>query len=103
MQILAARPEKLGGRAKSDTIVAAIKQEQTSKVLKLLAENKNGLTSHQIDKLVGERIRRDILLNLKKEGVVRQKKGITADGTICMLYVTHTKRQVELAQRESER
>ena len=87
----------MDGRARRGTIVATIKQEQTIKVLKLLAENKNGLSSQQIDKLVGERFRRDILLNLKKEGVIRQKKGMLADGTICMLYVSHTKRVTEVA------
>jgi hypothetical protein len=89
----------LAGRIKTGTIVAAIKQEQTSKVLRLLAENKNGLTSHQIDKLVGERIRRDILLNLKKEGMIRQKKGMLADGTICSLYVSYAKKPPEVASK----
>ena len=91
----------MDGRARRGTIVATIKQEQTIKVLKLLAENKNGLSSQQIDKLVGGRIRRDILLNLKKEGVIRQKKGMLADGTICMLYISQAKREYGIKALES--
>ena len=63
------------------------RHEQTKRVMEILAENRNGLTSLQIANLLGDRLRRDLLSRLQKEGKIRQKRGMMADGKICFLYV----------------
>ena len=69
------------------------RNEQTKKVLEILSDNKNGLTSLQIGMLMGDRMRRDILWRLQKEGKVRQKRGILDNGKIGFVYVLNLRKQ----------
>lgn len=63
------------------------KQELTNKVIQLLHQNKGGLTSFQITKLVGDGIPRNFLLQLQKEGIIVQKRGISGDNKVTFIYV----------------
>jgi hypothetical protein len=75
-------------RRKSKGLVYAIvRQEQATKVLRLLEKNKGGLTSFQITNLLGEHMKRSLLQSLQKEGKIKQKKGLSPDGRICSLYI----------------
>jgi hypothetical protein len=80
------------------SLVAATKRhEQTKRVVEILAENRNGLTSLQIANLLGDRLRRDLLSRLQKEGKIKQKRGMLADGKICFLYVLNQSRGNQVA------
>ena len=70
------------------TKIAEIKrQEQVQKVTQILLEHKDGLTSFQIAIKMGDGLPRDLLLKMQKEGLIKQKKGISADGRLAILYV----------------
>ena len=64
---------------------------QSKKVLEILSENKDGLTSLQIANLLGDRMRGSVLYRLQKEGKIRQKKAILASGRIGLVYVINTR------------
>lgn len=68
------------------------RNEQASKVLEILTQNRDGLTSGQIGMLAGMRLERTILLELKNEGKIRHKKGLSPDGRISLLYVLNNRR-----------
>jgi hypothetical protein len=70
------------------TEIAAIrKQEQTNKILQILRENREGLTAVQIATLTGTGLPRDFLLQLQKQGLIKQKRGLGPNGRISFLYV----------------
>ena len=69
------------------------RSEIESKVLDALRENGDGLTSSQIAKLTGMRVRRDILMHLRKAGKVKTRKGISKDGSIAFLYLLNESNQ----------
>ena len=75
---------------KSRMILASKFYVQSKKVLEILAENKDGLTSLQIANLLGDRMRGSVLYRLQKEGKIRQKKAILASGRIGLVYVLNT-------------
>ena len=68
------------------------KNEQASKVLQILSQNRDGLTASQIGSLSGTRLQRTLLLDLKNEGKIRHKKGLSPDGRITLLYVLNEKK-----------
>ena len=67
--------------------LAEIKRKEiANKVIKILHEHKEGLTSVQITILMGDGMPRDLLRQLLKEGLVKQKKGLLSDGRLAVLY-----------------
>lgn len=65
---------------------------QSIKVIKILEQNKDGLTSHQIATLLGERMRGGLLYRLQKEGKIEQKKAILTNGNIGFVYVLNRRK-----------
>ena len=63
------------------------KDELANKVSGVLQDNKDGLTATQIALLTGLNVRGDLLNNLKKTGMIKTKKGISAKGRPTLLYV----------------
>ena len=74
-------------RRRGTEIAAIRKQEQTNKILQILLENKEGLTAVQIAALMGTGLPRNFLLQLQKQGLIRQKRGLGPNGRISFLYV----------------
>jgi hypothetical protein len=72
-------------------ILASKSYVQSKKVLEILAENKDGLTSLQIANLLGDRMRGSVLYRLQKEGKIKQKKAILPSGRIGLVYVLNTR------------
>ena len=68
-------------------LVASKTSQQSRKVIEILGQNKDGLTSLQINNLLGDRMRRGLLLRLQNQGKIRQKKAILAGGKIGIVYV----------------
>ena len=63
--------------------------QQSIKVLEILQQNTDGLTSLQIGILLGEGIGDSILYRLQKAGKIRQKNALLASG-IGYVYVLNT-------------
>lgn len=63
------------------------KREHVNKIIRLLQDNRAGLTSVQIAVATGTRSPRGLLLELRNQGIIRQKKGIASDGRVSFLYV----------------
>ena len=67
------------------------KGEQVNKVLEMLNQNRDGLKANQIGLLSGMRLQRTILLDLKNEGKIRLRKGLSQEGRITLFYVLNEK------------
>lgn len=67
------------------------RQEKIAELISLLERNRDGLTAGQIARLMGGRTARTILLQLRKEGKVRQKRGYSTDGRVSFIYVLDKK------------
>ena len=63
------------------------KQQQKETVIEILSDKKEGLSSSEISSLIGARLARTLLLELRNEGKVRQRKGYTMDGRVSYFYV----------------
>jgi hypothetical protein len=73
---------------KRSTQIAAIRwKQETEIVLRVLRENMQGLTALEIATLVDLRLRKNLLLQLHKEGLIKQRKGLSSKGRISVLYV----------------
>ena len=68
-------------------LAAIRKQEQTNKILQILHENEAGLTSVQIALRTETGLQRNLLSQLQKQGLIKQKKGYSTSGTPCYIYV----------------
>jgi hypothetical protein len=61
------------------------KEQQRQMVLEILRDNRDGLTSSEITMRIGY-LSRTLLLELRDEGKVIQKKGYAKDGKVTYLY-----------------
>jgi predicted transcriptional regulator len=62
------------------------RQELKNNVIRILQENKDGLTSVQIAILMDDTMPRNLLTQLKKDGTIKRRKGISSDGRLAFLY-----------------
>ena len=62
------------------------KNEDADRVLGVLKENKQGLTSTQVAILTGVPMHRKVLLQLRTNGKIKHRRGIATNGRISILY-----------------
>ena len=74
-------------KRKSTQIADARKLEMTDMVIRVLQENRRGLTALQIKTLVDVSLPRTLLAELQKKGLIKQGKSMTDDGRISVVYV----------------
>jgi hypothetical protein len=73
---------------KRSTQIASLRKKQLEdKVLRILQQNKQGLTSLEIAVLADPRMPRNVLLELQKDGLIKRRKGLSGNGRISVLYV----------------
>jgi hypothetical protein len=82
---------------RSTQIAALRKKQQEENVLRILQQNKQGLTSLEIAVLADPGMPRNLLLELQKGGLIKRRKGLSGNGRISVLYVLNE----EKAQKTS--
>ncbi len=63
------------------------KEEKMDKILTLLRENPAGLTGVQISVLAGNGRPRDYLFELRRRGLIKQRKGLGPNGRPAIFYI----------------
>ena len=74
-------------RYRVSEIASMRKEEKMKQILKLLQEHAEGLTGVQIAVLTGTGPHTGYLFELKKRGLIKQKRGFGPDGRLAIIYV----------------
>jgi hypothetical protein len=82
---------------RSTQIAVLRKKQQEDKVLQILQQNRQGLTSLEIAILADPRMPKDLLLHLQKNRSIKRRKGLSGNGRVSILYVLNK----EKAQKTS--
>ena len=91
----------VGGMSKHLMVEHEI-NKQASRVLEILLENRTGLTSRQIAKHLGGHMRSNLLARLRKEGKVKQTRGLLYDGRVAVIYVLNMSKKESQATSRSK-